>query len=132
MKKKLSISRDDVILYQSNQDTCPVCNAAYTEDGSLPLEYGSLEFEEDFVIQKVSCGECNHEWMNWYKFDGISEIRDEEGDQVFEDVPTRLPDYESIVHNLLESLGKKKSLPLLMGIHDDLDEMLETKLKKGK
>lgn len=120
------MTRDDIILHQSNQDICPVCNAAYTSDGSLPLQYGSLEVEEDFVIQEVSCLECDHKWIAWYKFDGISEIKDEKDNQVFEKVNTRLPDYESIVHNLLE---KKELLPLLLNIHEDLNELLEKKMK---
>ena len=115
--KPITLKRLDVY---SKHGCCPVCN-------NEQIEFDTLDANGPWVSQHVSCTVCGASWTDNYRFHGIDRLRDGKGNDI-EDGECWMPGWRLIVQNLLK---KKEVLPVLLGIDEELDKMIDAVMSKG-
>lgn len=120
-KKGLPLTSERIRQYHEDQ-TClnPDCDG----DANDGLEWDSAEFQGDECYQKVTCTKCGWKWDDRYAFEGVVDVRDDDNNGIQDWAGTK---WEEIINSLT---SQTEILPTLMGIHPDLDELIEQKLKE--
>ena len=103
--------------YLACSHECPFC-------GSGNISGDSVEIESGVAYQLVSCNECERDWTDWYQLVGIKVIHDEKGKCVLDDASL---DVRGILDAILNTPAV---LPILKGLHPELDELIGDKLKE--
>lgn len=121
MGVQMKVTKAHVENYHRDQ-TClnPEC-AGSVIDG---LEFGDTEYQGDAVYQEVSCTKCGWNWDDRYIFAEVRNIRNGNRESIQQQAGT---DWEEIVEKII---SQTEILPTLLGIHPDLDELIEEKLKE--
>lgn len=101
--------------YLKKSSQCPFC------DGEI--EGQSVDVDEGGAFQEVSCIDCGRSWVDTYCLTGINRVVDDDGREILDDASLDMP-------GILEAiLSKKELLPLLKGLHTELDELIAEGLK---
>jgi len=105
-----------------NDGTCPIC-------GSSNITGQSWDYEAGTVCQEVSCDECDWSWLDSYTLTSISQITDPEDEKGKCIIPGLFLEFVYHADIIAALLKRKEILPLLIGIHEELDKVIEQVLK---
>lgn len=121
-KEGLPLTSERIRQYHEDQ-TClnPDCDGDAT-DG---LEWDAAEFQGDECYQTVTCTKCGWKWDDRYAFEGVVDVRDDDRNGIQDWAGTK---WEEVISSII---SQTDLLPTLMGIHPDLDELIEQKLKEA-
>lgn len=98
-------------------DQCPECS-------TKAVEISSIGFATNEVYIERHCMECEVRWKVSYYVYAVSDVRNDQGKILCDE--ESFPDYHSIIEELLDN---KDRLPTLMGLSQELDELIEQRLK---
>lgn len=102
-------------VFKRGGDRCPKC-------GSEDISGHSCYVSVKDCSQEMSCNSCECHWNDFYALAGTHSLQDND----VESVTSKIIDLRGILLNIL---NKKEVLPLLLGIHEDLDQLIEETLK---
>ncbi len=112
------------LLHLQDHRECPVC-------GSEKLEVTNNVSSHDVVItQEMFCKECGAIWDDLYKLIGVSYLRDNDGLEMEETV---IDGVDSLIDNEMKKTLDENiyDLPTLIGLRDDLDKLIEERMRNG-
>jgi hypothetical protein len=102
--------------YLEDPGHCPVC-------GHEDISGDHIDISGDHATQECSCPE-GHSWIDIYKMVAIEQVMDENDNDLLDECSK--PNYEEIFGEILK---KKELLPTLLGIHPEIDKLIEEALK---
>lgn len=98
-----------------NGKHCPHC---FSHD----ISGGSCDVIDTNIYQEISCNLCESHWEDTYDLAGFVSLRDKDGELIGSNAV-------NLREILLNIIKKKELLPLLIGVHEDLDHIIEDILR---